>query len=90
MLPNRNQLEQLSKFTYPCVSMYLPTHMAGADTRENAIRFKNRLQDAERQLQALGFRRRQCQRLFERRLCQSRGQHLLATPPTRSSSVCES
>jgi len=55
MLPNRNQLEQLSKLTHPCVSMYLPTHMAGADTRENAIRFKNRLQDAERQLQALGF-----------------------------------
>jgi hypothetical protein len=55
MLPDRNQLQQLSQLTHPCVSMYLPTHMAGADTRENAIRFKNRLQDAERQLQALGY-----------------------------------
>lgn len=39
----------------PLVSMYLPTRRAGADTRENPIRFKNRLADAERQLEARGW-----------------------------------
>ena len=37
------------------VSMYLPTHRAGADVRENAIRFKNRVQEAERLLKEQGM-----------------------------------
>ncbi len=38
----------------PAVSLYLPTHRAGPDTRANPIRFKNRLQEAERLLEAQG------------------------------------
>ena len=33
-----------------CISLYAPMHRAGAPTRENPIRFKNRIQEAERWL----------------------------------------
>lgn len=33
-----------------CVSIYMPTHRAGRDTRENPTRFKNLLKSAEKQL----------------------------------------
>ena len=39
------------------VSIYLPTQRAGSDTRENAIRMKNRLSDAQRQLEERGWQR---------------------------------
>jgi hypothetical protein len=35
----------------PCVSIYIPTHRAGADTRQDPIRFKNQLQDVTRKLE---------------------------------------
>jgi hypothetical protein len=42
----------------PCVSLFLPTHRAGPDSRSFAkadvIRFKNLLREAERKLRALG------------------------------------
>lgn len=38
------------------VSIYMPTHRAGKDTRENPIRFKNRLQEAEEQLSKHGLK----------------------------------
>ncbi|MFP4323312.1 MAG: hypothetical protein ACLFTK_12735, partial [Anaerolineales bacterium] len=34
----------------PSVSLYMPTYRAGAETRQNPIRFKNLMGDAERQL----------------------------------------
>lgn len=37
------------------VSLYLPTHRAGRDTRENPIRYKNLVQEAERRLEAQGW-----------------------------------
>ena len=36
-----------------CVSIYLPTIKAGAQTRQNRIRFKNLLNEAEKQLQTV-------------------------------------
>lgn len=36
---------------HPCVSIYIPTHRAGADTRQDPIRFKNQLQEATRRLE---------------------------------------
>jgi hypothetical protein len=39
----------------PAVSLYIKTHEAGKDTRENPIRFKNQLRDAETQLDKLGY-----------------------------------
>ena len=50
MVPTKEELKTLGAQTGLNVSIYMPTHMAGADTRENPIRFKNRLQEAERRL----------------------------------------
>jgi hypothetical protein len=35
----------------PCVSLYLPTHVAGSEVRQDPIHLKNVLQDAEQQIQ---------------------------------------
>ncbi|MEM8505510.1 MAG: hypothetical protein AAF716_20450 [Cyanobacteria bacterium P01_D01_bin.1] len=37
----------------PCVSIYLPTHEAGRETRQDPIRLKNQLSEAEEQLNQL-------------------------------------
>ena len=50
MVPTKEELKTLGAQTGLNISIYMPTHMAGADTRENPIRFKNRLQEAERRL----------------------------------------
>lgn len=56
-IPTKDDLTALSEprsgYT---VSVYMPTHQAGKDTRENPIRFKNRLQEAEAQLAGHGVR----------------------------------
>lgn len=39
----------------PCVSIFLPTHRAGAETQQNPIRFKNLLRAAEGELRENGF-----------------------------------
>ncbi len=38
------------------VSLYMPTHQAGAETRQDPIRFKNLLGEAERQMAEAGLR----------------------------------
>ena len=40
----------------PCVSLFLPTFRAGAETQQNPIRFKNLLREAESQLAERGRR----------------------------------
>lgn len=40
----------------PCVSLFMPTHRAGAGTRQDSIRFKNLLREAEGGLRSLGLR----------------------------------
>ena len=55
MVPTKDELKALGAQTGLNISIYMPTHMAGADTRENPIRFKNRLQEAERLLGEHGF-----------------------------------
>jgi Bacterial archaeo-eukaryotic release factor family 3 len=40
----------------PCVSLYLPTFRAGAETQQNPIRFKNLLREAQNQLEERGLR----------------------------------
>lgn len=37
-----------------CVSIYMPTYKAGAETQQNPIRFKNLLREAEAKLEELG------------------------------------
>jgi hypothetical protein len=41
----------------PCVSIYMPTVKAGAETQQNPIRFKNLIKQAEDQLEGDEFRR---------------------------------
>jgi hypothetical protein len=36
----------------PCISIYLPTHRAGSDTREDPIRFKNLLNNCQARLES--------------------------------------
>ena len=38
------------------ISLYLPTHKTGSDTQQNAIRYKNLLQEAEKRLLSKGLR----------------------------------
>ncbi len=40
----------------PCVSLYMPTHRSGPETRQNPIRFRNLVETAEARLVARGLR----------------------------------
>lgn len=52
----RNDLRELLENTErPCVSLFLPTHRAGRDTREDPIRCKNLLTQAEAELASQGL-----------------------------------
>lgn len=42
--------------TGPCVTLYMPTHEAGADIQQDPIRFKNLLREAEERLRAKGMK----------------------------------
>ncbi|MGA6993812.1 MAG: hypothetical protein WBX50_07935 [Candidatus Deferrimicrobiaceae bacterium] len=54
------KMEELKELTEtgtgPCVSIYMPTHKAGKATRQDPIRYKNLLREAERRLVAGGLR----------------------------------
>lgn len=53
----RDQLEFLSKMQGGfCVSLFLPTHRSGVETRQDPIRLKNMIKEAESRLTALGMR----------------------------------
>ncbi|HLO87643.1 MAG TPA: hypothetical protein VK203_21920 [Nostocaceae cyanobacterium] len=41
---------------FPCISLYMPTQKAGAEIRQNPIRFKNLIKAAEERLEELGMR----------------------------------
>lgn len=45
--------------TGPCVSLYMPTHDAGADIQQDAIRFKNLLREAEERLRSRGMKQQE-------------------------------
>ena len=49
----------------PCVSLYLPTHRAGPETRQDPIRLKNLLRTAESGLLASGWRVAEISRLLQ-------------------------
>jgi len=46
----------VDEHTGPCVTIALPTHRAGPDTRQNPIRYKKLMRDAEERLLAGGLR----------------------------------
>lgn len=41
----------------PCVSIYMPAQKAGPEVRQNPIRFKNLIREAEHRLEAMGMER---------------------------------
>ncbi len=46
----------MSKQDGPCLSMFMPTHRTGGEIKQDQIRFKNLLRNAEERLAALGLR----------------------------------
>ena len=75
-LLRKGQLRSLiSESTRPCVSIFLPTHRSGVETKQGPIRLKNQLKSAEKQLSAYGLRAAQIKELLEpvQTLCESHG-----------------
>ncbi len=59
---NRDELRSLiEEGGSQCVSLYLPTHRAGAEVQQDPIRFKNLLKQAEERLVKNGMRRAEAQ-----------------------------
>jgi hypothetical protein len=48
-----------------CITIYMPTHRAGRETRQDRVRLKNLLQEAEERLVTRGQRRPEARRLLE-------------------------
>lgn len=56
-LLRREDLQELASVKNgPCASIYMPTHRMGAETRQDPIRLKNLLKEAEQQLELAGVR----------------------------------
>ena len=49
----------------PCLSIYMPTHRAGAEVQQNAIRLKNLLKEAEERLVSGGRRAAETEKFLE-------------------------
>jgi Bacterial archaeo-eukaryotic release factor family 3 len=63
---SRADLQSLmSRTSTPCVSIYLPTHEAGAEIQQDPIRLKNLLRETEERLTAIGLRSREAQEFLE-------------------------
>ncbi len=53
----RLELDQLAQpQRSPCISLYLPTHRAGADIQQDPIQLRNALAAVERELVVVGWR----------------------------------
>jgi hypothetical protein len=50
---------------YPCISIYLPTHPAGKDAKEDAIRYRNLIRLCEKQLNEQGFTGERANQILE-------------------------
>jgi hypothetical protein len=63
---SKTELSQLMREqTPPCVTLYLPTHVAGADALQDPVRLKNLLQQAEDELSASWMRPVEARRLLQ-------------------------
>jgi hypothetical protein len=64
-IPTREDLTRLATSgTAPRVSLYMPTHRAGPDTRQDPIRLKNLLTESEEKLTEYGMRRTEAKDLL--------------------------
>ncbi|MBE9116747.1 hypothetical protein IQ249_12635 [Lusitaniella coriacea LEGE 07157] len=60
------EIEDLAKIEQqPCVSIYIPTVMAGPETRQNSIRYKNAITEAEEHLEKRGSSDTQVQEILK-------------------------
>lgn len=55
-MEERKDLKELIEYRDLCVSIFMPTHRMGAETRQDPIRLKNALAQAESKLEELGQR----------------------------------
>jgi hypothetical protein len=55
----------MNKQKGPCISLFMPTHRAGAEIQQNQIRLRNLLRDAEEKLLASGLRPAESKTLLE-------------------------
>lgn len=63
---SKKELEELAgKPEGPCASIFLPTHRAGAETRQDPIRLKNLLRQARERLVVRGLRTTEVDRILE-------------------------
>jgi hypothetical protein len=65
ILTRENIQTLIEEQSTPQISIYLPTHKAGAEVQQNTIRLKNALAQAEEQLVERGMRRAEAQELLE-------------------------
>lgn len=66
IITNAQLRELVAAGTPPCVSLYLPTHRQGRDTRQDSVRLKNLLRTAEERLvQNRGMRGTEARDLLE-------------------------
>lgn len=63
---SKQDLQELNDYSDGlCISIYLPTETAGAETQQNPIRLKNRLQEAAEQLDQRGLSKEQIDDLLK-------------------------
>lgn len=58
-------IDTITKAQGPCVSIFLPTHRKGSQTKQDPLRFKNLLKQADRQLAAAGLASSKSRQLLE-------------------------
>lgn len=62
----RDELKQLATWqSAPCLSLYMPSHRVGEETRQDPIRFRNLLRQAEELLAADGLRTPEVRAMLE-------------------------
>ena len=65
-LLSKEELEEMTgKIEGPCASIFLPTHRAGAETRQDPIRLKNLLGETRERLVARGLRTTEADEILE-------------------------
>lgn len=65
-LLSADQVKRLmSKKDEPCLSMFMPTHKTGAEIKQDQIRFRNLLREADEKLASLGLRNQEVKEFLE-------------------------
>jgi len=64
LLPQQELKELIERSSRYCISLYMPTFRAGAETQQNPIRMKNLLKEAGRLLEETGMRKPEIETLL--------------------------